>query len=151
MGLEAHSLPASWPAGAGNRPDTHGLTGLTTRLPAWRRARRPAGPSPRARSCDQGVALGGEERDVAVLFVDVVGSARLATQRPPAEVVAVLNGFFTVVVDVVGRHGGWINQFQGDAALGRLRRAGATRRRTGLRPGAARELGRRLRAEVPAL
>ena len=61
--------------------------------------------------------LGGEVREVAVLFVDLVGSTRLAYERPPQEVVAVLNAFFGVVVAVVEEHGGWINKFEGDAAL----------------------------------
>jgi len=52
-----------------------------------------------------------------VLFVDLVGSTALAARRPPTEVVALLNRFFSVVVDVVEEHGGWINKFEGDAAL----------------------------------
>ena len=61
--------------------------------------------------------LGGEARDVVVLFVDVIGSTTLATERPPEEVVSLLNQFFTVVIAVVHDHGGWINKFEGDAAL----------------------------------
>jgi adenylate cyclase len=61
--------------------------------------------------------LGGQERDVAVLFVDLVGSTQLAATRPPAEVVGLLNEFFRIVVDTVNRHGGFVNKFQGDAAL----------------------------------
>jgi len=63
------------------------------------------------------VALGGEVREVAVLFVDLCGSTAMAARRPPREVVRVLNDFFAVVVDVVGRHGGWVNKFEGDAAM----------------------------------
>jgi adenylate cyclase len=63
------------------------------------------------------VELGGELRDVAVLFVDVIGSTTLAATRPATEVVELLNGFFDIVVDVVTAHGGWINKFEGDAAL----------------------------------
>ena len=66
---------------------------------------------------EQDVELGGETREVSVLFVDMVGSTKLASERPPQEVVDTLNEFFTVVVDVVGRHGGWVNKFEGDAAL----------------------------------
>ncbi len=36
---------------------------------------------------------------------------------PAAEVVSLLNEFFRVVVDTVNRHGGFVNKFQGDAAL----------------------------------
>jgi adenylate cyclase len=61
--------------------------------------------------------LGGQERDVAVLFVDLVGSTQLAATQPPAEVVGLLNEFFRIVVETVKRHGGFVNKFQGDAAL----------------------------------
>ncbi len=61
--------------------------------------------------------LGGELHDVAVLFVDVVGSTRIAATRPPTEVVEVLNRFFAVVVDEIDAHGGLVNKFLGDAAL----------------------------------
>ncbi|MDD7963963.1 adenylate/guanylate cyclase domain-containing protein [Actinomycetospora lemnae] len=63
------------------------------------------------------IELGGEVREVAVLFVDIVGSTEMAFDRPPQEVVAVLNAFFAHVVDVVETHQGWINKFEGDAAL----------------------------------
>ncbi len=66
---------------------------------------------------ERGGALGGEVRDVAVLYIDVVGSTTIAARRPPQEVVALLNRFFAVVVEVAGRHGGWVNKFEGDAAL----------------------------------
>jgi adenylate cyclase len=61
--------------------------------------------------------LGGEERNVAVLFVDMVGSTALAATRPPGEVVSLLNEFFRIVVETVNNHGGFVNKFQGDAAL----------------------------------
>ena len=61
--------------------------------------------------------LGGEERHVAVLFIDIVGSTQLVTSRPPAEVVSVLNQFFGIVVEEVDRHCGLVNKFEGDATL----------------------------------
>lgn len=69
------------------------------------------------RALERGTELGGQERHVAVLFVDLVGSTKLAATRPPAEVVHLLNEFFRVVVETVGRYGGFVNKFQGDAAL----------------------------------
>ena len=69
------------------------------------------------RALERGTELGGEERDVAVLFIDLVGSTQLAATRPPAEVVGLLNEFFRVVVDTVLKYGGFVNKFQGDAAL----------------------------------
>ena len=69
------------------------------------------------RALERGTELGGQERDVAVLFVDLVGSTQLASTRPASDVVNLLNEFFRVVVDTVNRHGGFVNKFQGDAAL----------------------------------
>jgi adenylate cyclase len=66
---------------------------------------------------DRGVTLGGEIREVAVLFVDLVGSTYLVRTWPPDEVVAMLNNFFEIVVEAVGEHGGYVNKFTGDAAL----------------------------------
>jgi adenylate cyclase len=61
--------------------------------------------------------LGGEERHVAVVFVDIIGSTQLVTGRPATEVVELLNRFFAVIVEEVDRHHGLVNKFQGDAAL----------------------------------
>jgi len=61
--------------------------------------------------------LGGEERHVAVIFVDIIGSTELVTGRPATEVVDLLNRFFAVIVDEVDRHRGFVNKFEGDAAL----------------------------------
>ena len=100
---------------------------------------------------EQGVQLGGEARDVAVLFVDIIGSTTLAENRPPEEVVALLNRFFDVVIEVVHEHEGWINKFEGDAALAVW---GAPvvvddMQTSALR--AARLMGRRLDQEVPEI
>ena len=59
----------------------------------------------------------GDERDVAVLFIDLVDSTHLAVEREPHEVAEVLNAFFRIVVAQVDAHRGLINKFQGDAAL----------------------------------
>ncbi|WP_072688974.1 adenylate/guanylate cyclase domain-containing protein [Rhodococcus marinonascens] len=69
------------------------------------------------RALQFGTELGGETRFVAVLFVDMVGSTGAAAERPPGEVVNLLNEFFRIVVGVVDRHNGFVNKFMGDAAL----------------------------------
>jgi adenylate cyclase len=66
---------------------------------------------------EDGVHLGGDLREVSVVFVDVVGSTALAHERSPGEVVALLNRFFSTVVEAVDAEGGWVNKFEGDAAL----------------------------------
>jgi adenylate cyclase len=99
----------------------------------------------------QDVRLGGELRDVTVLFVDLVGSTTLAGQRPPHEVVALLNRFFGEVVDVVEERHGWIDKFQGDAALAVFGAPIPVEDAEATALAAARELDRRLRERVSEL
>jgi class 3 adenylate cyclase len=61
--------------------------------------------------------LGGEERHVAVVFIDIVGSTKMVTSRPAAEIVQLLNRFFAIIVEEVDRHCGLLNKFEGDATL----------------------------------
>ena len=64
-----------------------------------------------------GVSLGGEERMVAALFVDIAGSTSLVRRTGPEEMVGLLNRFFAVVVETIDAEGGIVNKFEGDAAL----------------------------------
>ena len=59
----------------------------------------------------------GQVQDASLLFVDVAGSSRLATTLAPDRLVALLNDLFGVIVPVVTAEGGWVNKFEGDAAL----------------------------------
>jgi adenylate cyclase len=95
------------------------------------------------------VVLGGEVLEAAVLFVDIVGSTELAAARPPHEVVELLNRFFTTVVDVAEKHRGWINKFQGDAALAVFGTPNRLPDAAGSALRAGRELARRLSEDVP--
>jgi adenylate cyclase len=52
-----------------------------------------------------------------VLFVDLIGSTALTERTSPAAVVRLLNQFFDAVIDAVGAQAGWVNKFEGDAAL----------------------------------
>lgn len=62
-------------------------------------------------------SLSGDVRDVAVLFVDLVGSTAIAAARRPEEVASILNDFFRIVVAAVHHQHGLINKFEGDAVL----------------------------------
>jgi adenylate cyclase len=111
-----------------------------------------------ARLAEQGVRadgrnaeMGGENCEVAVLFVDVADSTQLAVQRPPNELVAMLNDFFAVVVEVVEQHGGLINKFEGDAALAIFGAPVPTTDPAGQALAAARELNNRLKQSGPAI
>lgn len=97
------------------------------------------------------IELGGETRTCTVLFVDLTGSTAYATQHGPAQVVAVLNRFFGVVVDEVDRHHGLVNKFMGDAVLAIF---GAPVDLDDHAPSAlatARTMARRLAEEVPEI
>ena len=100
---------------------------------------------------ERGIELGGEELEVAVLFVDIVGSTELAADRPPQEVVSRLNEFFGIVVEVVEAHGGLVNKFEGDAALAVFGAPLPLDDAAGCALAAARVLARRIAGEVEEL
>jgi adenylate cyclase len=66
---------------------------------------------------ERGVTLGGQQRTIAALFVDIIGSTELASRERPERVVELLNGFFAAVVETIARHGGLVNKFEGDGAV----------------------------------
>lgn len=96
-----------------------------------------------------GTRLGGEEREVGALFVDLVGSTSMAMAMPPTEVVRLLNRFFRVVVEVVEAEFGLVNKFEGDAALCVFGAPVAREDPAGDALRAARALAARLTRDVP--
>ena len=78
---------------------------------------RHVGTTVAQRALATGVSLGGEERTVAALFVDIAGSTSLVRRTGPEEMVGLLNRFFEVVVEAIEEGGGLVNKFEGDAAL----------------------------------
>lgn len=93
--------------------------------------------------------LGGEERYAAVIFVDILGSTKLVTSLPAAEVVELLNRFFAVIVEEVDRHHGLVNKFEGDAVLAVFGAPVSLEHPEDESLAAARAISRRLREEVP--
>ncbi len=65
----------------------------------------------------QRLELGGERRRVTILFADVVGFTPFAESASPERVVAFLNELFTVLTEVVFRHGGTVDKFVGDCVM----------------------------------
>jgi len=58
--------------------------------------------------------LGGEERDVSVLFADIRGFTTISERLSPEGVVNMLNRYLSVVADAVVHHDGIVNKFAGD-------------------------------------
>jgi class 3 adenylate cyclase len=61
--------------------------------------------------------LTGELREVTVLTTDIRGYTALTNKLGPQEIVALLNEYFSLLIDVVIEHGGTIDKFMGDALL----------------------------------
>ncbi len=62
--------------------------------------------------------LGGTEVEVSVLFADLEGFTAFSQGRSPSDVIEMVNAYWEAVVpEVVGRHGGLIERFAGDAIM----------------------------------
>ena len=64
-----------------------------------------------------GGALGGEEREVTVLFVDLRSFTRLSESMPPREVVTLLNRYFDRMSGIVEIYHGIVDKYIGDAIM----------------------------------
>ena len=59
----------------------------------------------------------GTKREVSIFFADIRGFTSLTEKKPPEELLAVLNGFFSVATEVIVQHKGYINKFVGDEVM----------------------------------
>lgn len=64
-----------------------------------------------------GMDLGGEQRDVCVLFLDIRNFTQFSEKRTPQEVVSYLNALFPFMIEIVSEHQGIINKFLGDGFM----------------------------------
>ncbi|MBM3198380.1 MAG: adenylate/guanylate cyclase domain-containing protein [Chlamydiae bacterium] len=63
------------------------------------------------------ISLGGEDRVVSMLFVDIRGFTKLTQDMPPHEVITLLNSCMTRLAAIVEKHGGVIDKFLGDGLM----------------------------------
>jgi adenylate cyclase len=66
---------------------------------------------------EQDMHLGGSRREISVLFADVVAFTPMTDQLGAEQVVGLLNELFTVLTEVVFKHGGTIDKFIGDCVM----------------------------------
>jgi adenylate cyclase len=65
----------------------------------------------------KGVVLGGEEREVTILFSDIRNFTPLSERMAPSEVLGILNAYLTRMSDIVERNGGVVDKYVGDAVM----------------------------------
>ena len=63
------------------------------------------------------VELGGELRDITVLFCDIRGFTRLTSGMSPSEVINMLNEHMTAMTNVVYKHHGVVDKYIGDEIM----------------------------------
>jgi len=65
----------------------------------------------------EGIKLGGEEKEVTVLFTDIRGFTSLSEQLPPTKVLELLNTYFERMIQVIIRNHGMVDKFMGDSVM----------------------------------
>lgn len=63
------------------------------------------------------IKLGGENRDIAVLFVDIRGFTPMSESLEPEQVVDILNSYLNLTTNSIFDNGGTLDKFIGDATM----------------------------------
>lgn len=66
---------------------------------------------------EEALKLGGQKKDVAVLFVDIRGFTPLSESLPPEKVVEILNRYLELTTNAVFSNRGTVDKFIGDATM----------------------------------
>lgn len=63
------------------------------------------------------LALGGERREITIMFTDLAGFTALSEQLSPEQVAQLLIQHFTAMTAIIQRYGGTVDKFIGDAIM----------------------------------
>ena len=69
------------------------------------------------RSGGYSIHLGGESREIAVLFVDIRGFTPMSENLAPEQVVDILNSYLELTTNSIFQNGGTLDKFIGDATM----------------------------------
>lgn len=69
------------------------------------------------RLLQQNIDVAGEMREACVMFLDIRGFSRIASEKTPHEVMLYLNTLFGELIDVVNSQRGIVNKFLGDGFM----------------------------------
>ncbi|HTR81698.1 MAG TPA: CHASE2 domain-containing protein [Bacteroidota bacterium] len=61
--------------------------------------------------------LGGERKELTVLFSDIAGFTTFSEKLPPEELVLVLNEYLSAMTDIVFKNDGTLDKYEGDAVM----------------------------------
>ncbi len=63
------------------------------------------------------LSLGGEKREVSIFFSDIAGFTSASEKLDPAQLVALLNEYLTLMTDLIQERGGTVDKYVGDAVV----------------------------------
>ncbi len=65
----------------------------------------------------EAVRIGGDRREISVLFSDVRGFTTISEHGDPEQIAAVLNEYFTAMSDAIQEHRGMVDKYMGDGIM----------------------------------
>ena len=74
-------------------------------------------PAVAERLLETGIELGGEEREVTIMFTDIRNFTQMANASTPNKTLNFLNGYFEVVTQEIEAHGGVVDKYIGDSVM----------------------------------
>ncbi len=61
--------------------------------------------------------LGGETRELSILFSDVKGFTSISEHLSPEQLTSLLNDYLTAMTEIIYKHGGTVDKYEGDAII----------------------------------